>query len=456
MAPAKMKLFTLALGALGLAGLSVGQEGPTSIVVVTEVSTLPESTAMTQPATRVGRGDPVAKDTPPPRGGTTIVYTMPCASPPCAAITPAPTSFPYTTYTTCNINFPIDHTCKVTTESCGGKSTLSTESQYLPDCGDWYTETTPCPKIITSTVTTCYSSGYTPVPMTGCPAGTCGPACRPDVHCRKKVKFGREASPTSQDLGGRSQRAVAREAKPTLTAIPTLTRTVPFCTPGSCHRGCHPHAHCFTKTDFGREALPTSQDLGGRSQRYVAREAKPTFTQPCHECSDGMPLPTTTPLSETPRIAGALPRCTFADGQYICPTPKADREAPCTTNDLGGRSQRAVDREALPTSNDLGGRSQRYVAREAKPTFTQPCHGGVCFTGTPDRPTKTFDTGPLPVPTLADGMPPNFSIPTQSDPWRKVKPTARPTATKPHYSILPSIKSTSAAVSTLRTVARKA
>jgi hypothetical protein len=398
MAPAKMKLFTLALGALGLAGLSVGQEGPTSIVVVTEISTLPESTAMTQTATRVGRGDPVAKDTPLPRGGTTIVHTMPCASPPCAAITPAPTSFSYTTYTTFNINFPPSHTCKVTTESCGGESTLSTETQYLRDCEDWYTETTPCPNIITSTVTTCYSSGYTPVPVTGCPAGTCGPACRPDAHCRKKVKFGREASPTSQDLGGRSQRAVAREAKSTSSWIwPTKPAT--------------------TTTSFN-----------------------------CPKCSDG-PLPTTTPLFKTAHTAGTFPRCTFVDGQYICPTPKVEREAPRTTDDLGGRSQHAVTIEAIPTS-------RRWVAREAKPTVTQPCHGGVCFTGTPDRPTKTFDIGPLP--TLTDGMPPNFSIATQSNPWKEVKPIARPTVTKPHYSIVPTIKSSSAEVSTFRTVARKA
>jgi hypothetical protein len=428
MAPAKMKLFTLALGALGLAGLSVGQEGPTSIVVMTEISTLPESTAVTQPATRVGRGDPVAKDTPPPRGGITIVHTMPCASPPCAAvetetppprgsttvvhtmpcastpcaaITPAPTSFPYTTYTTCNINFPPSHTCKVTTESCGGESTLSTETQYRPDRGDWYTETIPCPKIITTTVTTCYSSGYTPVPLTECPAGTCGPACRPDVHCRKKVKFGREALPTSQDLGGRSQRAVAREAKTTSSWIwPTKPAT--------------------TTTSFN-----------------------------CPKCSDG-PLPTTTPLFETAHTAGTFPRCTFVDGQYICPTPKAEREAPRTTDDLGGRSQRAVAIEAIPTS-------RRWVAREAKPTVTQPYHGGVCFTGTPLRPTApwpTFTIGPLPVPT--DQMPPNFSIPKQSDPWTEVKPTARPTVTKPHYSILPIIKLSSANASTLVTVARKA
>jgi hypothetical protein len=112
----------------------------------------------------------------------------------------------------------LEHVARHAAPSLGAAKELSLEVEPLPrsrsvSFPDFSVATQPAtsttpdlsiPSIEMATATT-----------TRCSPGTCGVDCRPGRHCRKDVKFGRKTVPTSNDMGGRSERLVARQAKPT-------------------------------------------------------------------------------------------------------------------------------------------------------------------------------------------------------------------------------------------------
>jgi hypothetical protein len=428
-----MKLLTLALGALGLAGFAVGQElgSTTYLTTATCAGDCPGHT-VTRPPAQIAVSTTACHNaitTKFPRckfSGSHYICPTPvihdCGE---TTITAAPVSIPYTTYQTCDEAYTETNSdgqhdfCRTTTGYCGGESTISTLTWIFTECPGWESTLTKCPPRY-KTVTTCFSSGFTFDPVstqdlgggrtnrfvkkyagattsevkptstlclgpncpcvgpkcpgwshflptstatpapTHCPPSTCGPAYRPDPHCRKDVKFGRDASPTSNDSGGRSQHRVAREASATndfsILPISTPTQTS-VCPPGWIGPDCNP---------------------------FVT-----TTTVPCPKCPDGMPT-TRTPKVERDVSPTCFPGATYT---YCSDFEHTSPYHPGLPGCTQAPSPPIVEREAVYTSNDMGGRSQygqRGVAREASPTWPKPCEhsGGVYFTGNPARPTK--------------------------------------------------------------------
>jgi hypothetical protein len=566
MALVNMKLLTLALGALDLVGLSVGQElaSTTILTMMSCVGNCPEQTTVTRTPHQIAVS-------------TTIHHNATTTKFPRCTYMAGEYVCPTSAVHLCGADYPHDLTTIITmaspTTSCPSGITLTTGEGTHVEC-----ITTSVAPTVSRICTTTYARWVdcdltaTPAP---CLPGTCGPACRPDAHCRKDVKFGREASLSSPDLGGRSQRRVAREAvttsidyiqcsdgnpisqpsatstattstecnawscmdfgggrtnrfvkkhaaattsevkdavthclgphcpcvgskcpgwgtfTPPSTATPTSTTSIFHCPPGTCDAACRPEPWCRKEVKFGREAVPI-QDLGGRSQRAVAREAFPTSI-PCPKCSNSLAKPTTTTAISCPKCFDGMltsptlkvgrdaaktcphgftgPECTATthrpsprpttpivehdavytsnnmggrsqrrvareasvtkdvsilpismptpcssgwvgpncDPHYTKPTtttPTIPREAVYTSNDMASRSQygqRGVARDAMPTQ-DLGGRSQHRFARKASVTFPRPCDhsGGDCFTGTPARPTQDFSILPISMPTSVE------------------------------------------------------
>ena len=118
---------------------------------------------------------------------------------------------------------------------------------------------------------------------TRCPPGTCGVDCLPSRHCRKDVKFGSEPTAITPDITLSIFPDWSIATPPATSTTPDIkvsiihgSPTATRCPRRTCSEGCRPSRHCRKDVRFGGEAVPTSEDLGGRPQRRVARQARPT------------------------------------------------------------------------------------------------------------------------------------------------------------------------------------
>jgi hypothetical protein len=313
-----MRFPILALGALGLAGLTIGaavnnDASPSATYSASVETSLsrwhPTYTASGEPwltRTHSHSGLPGKPGHPlsghsfshVPSGSPVleVLRTKPAEVIPAITTIPAEYSAirrrgdmgPTTTFTGCSWGyFPVSFT--FVDVSCSSYRNGSPEgTRTCSSVGAWPTmgcSQTMCPTgsnprqpTATSDTETCTRT-YTPCPTRS--------------WC-KKAKF---AARTTQDLGGRSQRAIAQ---------------------------------------FAARATHTTNDLGGRSQRWVARFAEPTITPTPTEVAAAS---VTWPICSfdvtkgeyiCPEAAKTLPLCSFdvTKGEYICPTAVAATPTP--------------------------------------------------------------------------------------------------------------------------------
>lgn len=347
-----MRVLTLALSALGVANFAVGGVVP--------------SKATPSPQYAHPSGPNLSRTIPPKP--TRSIHTAPIfkrgeSSPTVTAFTPScspgNTYLPTTvySYTSCNDHgescLPIN---PQPTSSCIQTMCKSGSTPYLPV----HTETS-CTEITTKpkepVTTSCTTQEIT------------GPlSCHwtsPDFGGTRSQRFVADfAARITQDLGGRSQRAVARFAEPTITTT-TITTTSPA--PTACPSGedfrppvysdhkCsynwnNQEVTCSTWTTTWNDGVSTTctktpfphwrsqrlvaqfagntQDLGGRSQRAVVRFAEATTTDNKGGRSQRYVVDfaeaTVTAKAEVERAGGAdaaFPTCSFDEekGEYVCP-----------------------------------------------------------------------------------------------------------------------------------------
>ncbi|KAH7411847.1 hypothetical protein DE146DRAFT_750998 [Phaeosphaeria sp. MPI-PUGE-AT-0046c] len=170
------------------------------------------------------------------------------------------------------------------------------------------------------------------------------------------------AARTTQDLGGRSQRAVARFAEPTAQASPTIT-SFTHCPSG--YKEISSTAYDMSCTSWWSGGFE-----GTRSCTILSSWPTPACSQTVCP-SDMAPRPPSYPTSS----------CTYSDIDFqtipSCSTWTTTWpdgiSSKCTKtpgSHTGLRSWRHVAQFATKSTQDLGGRSQRVVARFAEPTIT--------------------------------------------------------------------------------------